>query len=296
MNNSKNLDIDNILPNKPNPFNSPSFQVLLDLKKALAQTGCHLYMLDDILENFADECSDLRDECDKIFMAHNYNPKNVKFVQSVAYEICPERFELPSVALKILDFLERMQSPSGYVEFQKSQLVEILHLTDSERKGLQKTLDLLEETGFIEAVYKPPKGSKLPCQYKINRSVTWAGKQEPIENKIALHNKIKTSKPFEPKYTRGCKQIKINQGSKIVNCCFLEPCKRPPEAQKKIEFTATNNEPDNSTKENIPSLCPNVNCNNNEPKNQDVDVTENNLTQMTIYDILGQASPYRPQQ
>ena len=96
--------------------------------------------------------------------------------QDTTSPTCPERYELPVEEQAILGLMERIQNQtSGAVAVYKTVFASVLHLNDRQRKSLQKYLDHLTEMCFLTCIYKPPRGSKKPGVYIVNRAVSWIG-------------------------------------------------------------------------------------------------------------------------
>ena len=92
----------------------------------------------------------------------------------------------------------------------KAIFVDVLHLTQSERKGLQKTLNSLEKKNFIFCIRPYKAGSTKPPVYKINRNVTWIGKQDKtIDKKIDIPG-------FKQKYKRIVQPTVLPDGKTIL--------------------------------------------------------------------------------
>lgn len=85
----------------------------------------------------------------------------------------------------------------------------MLHLTQSERKGLQKTLNSLEKKNFIFCIRPYKAGSTKPPVYKVNRNVTWIGKQDKTDKKINIPG-------FKQKYKRIIQPTVLPDGKTIL--------------------------------------------------------------------------------
>ena len=193
---------------KPNPFNSNSIQSMLDIQKAMFI--CEIYLTDwnDILAEL-DRNTIFRETADKIMNTHKYPDNRIKLVQSAIYDECPERFELNATETKVFDLMERLQDQiTGYVSVIKAIFVDVLHLTQSERKGLQKTLNSLEKKNFISCIRPYRAGSTKPPVYKVNRNVTWIGKQDKTDKKINIPD-------FTQKYKRIIQPTVLPDGKTI---------------------------------------------------------------------------------
>lgn len=195
---------------KPNPYNSDCIQALLDIQKALFMCDCRLTDSEDILAELQQN-EELRETADTIMHSHKYPDNRIRLVQSAIYDECPERFELNETETKIFDLMERLQDQTtGYVSVIKAIFVDVLHLTQSERKGLQKTLNSLEKKNFIFCIRPYKAGSTKPPVYKINRNVTWIGKQDKtIDEKIDIPG-------FKQKYKRIVQPTVLPDGKTIL--------------------------------------------------------------------------------
>ena len=94
---------------KPNQYNNPIVQALLDTKKLLWDEDIQLDNIDDIIEEFENN-EHLRESATKLWTSHKIPDKSVRFIMSLVYNCCPERFELPRDEQLILDLMERIQN------------------------------------------------------------------------------------------------------------------------------------------------------------------------------------------
>lgn len=160
---------------KPNPYNHPIAQALLDIKQVLWDLEIYLTDIDDIIEEINTN-EEVRERALRLWLSHRFPEKSIRFMMTLIYDGCPERYELPIEEQAILGLMERIQNQtSGAVAVYKTVFASVLHLNDRQRKSLQKYLDHLTEMCFLTCIYKPPKGSKKPGVYIVNRAVSWIG-------------------------------------------------------------------------------------------------------------------------
>lgn len=193
---------------KPNPFNSSCLQALLDIQTAMERLGMGLTDIRDIIADFKEKDSELREAADQINHAHEYPDKSIGFFQSARYDKIQEFYELPRAEQILFVLMCSIQDPrTGLVTVRKGVFADALHYTDTERKNMQKYLDDLTTKGFLRCIYR--QTNKKPGEYKINQGVAWIGKQE----KKGL-SKIHIPK-FTAKYMIGKDTVILPDGTKM---------------------------------------------------------------------------------
>lgn len=227
---------DNTKFKKPNPFNHPLIQALLDIKRLLYSEGYELDNIDDILEELMDENNKLlRDRGSAIWDSHKFPDKSLKFIMSAIYDKCPQRFSLPLEEQALLGLMEHIQAQtSGGVVVKKGDFVKALKFTNTQRKNLQASLDHLTECGFLECIYRPPKGSKKPGVYKVNNNVSWIGNAEKTEISINVKN-------FDGKYKQTTETILLPNGKKMLCGTLSEVLPKQTSGEKKGIVAGNNN-------------------------------------------------------
>ena len=221
--------------NNQNPYNNPLLQALLDVKRLLWDEGLDLDNIDDIIAEFQDKSNnDLRERANQIWQHHKFPEKSIKFMMSLIYDKCPERFSLPLEEQAILGLLERIQCQStGGVIVKKGDFVNALNLTLTQRKKLQASLDHLTQLGFLTCIYRPPKGSKKPGIYTVNRGISWIGSSN--DNAPALH-----IKDFTRTYNQTTETVILPDGKKM-KCGTLSPYLPEQTPEQKNGVTADQN-------------------------------------------------------
>ena len=193
---------------KPNPFNSSCLQALLDIQTAMERLGMGLTDIRDIIADFKEKDSELRETADQINHAHEYPDKSIGFFQSARYDKIQEFYELPRAEQILFVLMCSIQDPkTGLVTVRKGVFADALHYTDTERKNMQRYLDDLTVKGFLQCIYR--QTNKKPGEYKVNQGVAWIGKQEKKEL-----SRIDIPK-FKAKYMIGKDTVILADGTKM---------------------------------------------------------------------------------
>lgn len=256
---------------KPNPYNNPIAQALIDIKRVLWDLGITLTDIDDILEEMnANE--ELRERASKLWLSHKFPDKVIKFIMSLIYDGCPERYELPIEEQAVLGLMERIQNQTnGAVAVYKTIFAKVLHLSDRQRKNLQGYLDHLTETGFLKCIYKPPKGSRKPGIYIVNRAVSWIGTGTDNVKDLKISNPMA--------YKQIPETVILPDGKKII-CGSLGEWL--PEEQIEDEKVSTDQDADpiNDPAEPFNGSAPQDDSTRDKRKNQDSTVNMQNVEEM----------------
>lgn len=167
---------------KPNPQNNVIIQMILDLIAVINELGYEMYDIREILAEMKTN-DELRIAVTNKFNAHRYPHNVLRFIMSSTYNVCPERFELQPEEQLILDLFERIQDQNtGCICISKNDLCSFLKFSQPQKRSLQKFLDSLTEKGFLEAIYRQPRGSRQPMVYRVNSQLSWIGNRNRIIN------------------------------------------------------------------------------------------------------------------
>lgn len=240
---------------KPNPYNHPIVQALLDIKQVLWDSEIYLTDIDDIIEEINTN-EEVRERALKLWLSHRFPEKSIRFIMTLIYDGCPERYELPIEEQAILGLMERIQNQtSGAVAVYKTVFASVLHLNDRQRKSLQKYLDHLTEMCFLTCIYKPPRGSKKPGVYIVNRAVSWIGTGTDSAKGLKIKN--------PGTYKQIPETVILPDGTKVICGTLGEIPKKDEEANVKDAGPVDN------TAEPLQGSAPQDNSNQDTRKNQD---------------------------
>ena len=193
---------------KANPYNSDTLQALLDIRAAIERQGTGLTDINDILDEYMQDESELRTIADQINHSHKYPEKSIEFSQSARYDQKALFYELPRGEQVLFNLMCDIQDPqTGYVTVIKHMFVKVLRFTDTERKHLQSYLDDLTEKGFLICHYRPT--NKKPGEYQVNQAISWIGKRDKRD--------INRLQRFKPEYTIGKATVILEDGKKATS-------------------------------------------------------------------------------
>lgn len=248
---------------KSNPYNHPIAQALIDIKQVLWDLEIYLTDIDDIAEEINTN-EEVRERALKLWLSHKFPEKSIRFIMTLIYDGCPERYELPIEEQAILGLMERIQNQTtGAVAVYKTDFARVLHLNDRQRKSLQKYLDHLTETCFLTCIYKPPRGSKKPGIYIVNRAVSWIGTGTDNAKGLKIKN--------PGTYKQIPETVILSDGTKVV-------CGTLGEIPKKEKEVSADQDTDliNNTAEPYNGSAPQDDSNRNNKKKQ-VSVVNSNM-------------------
>lgn len=243
---------------KQNPYNHPIAQALIDIKRVLWDLDVCLTDIDDIIEEINTN-AEVRERALKLWLSHKFPEKSIKFIMTLIYDGCPERYELPIEEQAILGLMERIQNQTnGAVAVYKTVFTKILHLNDRQRKNLQAYLDHLTETGFLTCIYKPRRGSKKPGVYIVNRAISWIGTGTDNAKTLSIKN--------PGTYKQILETTILPDGTKVICGALGEIPKEQTDEEVNADQDA---DPVDNTAEPCNGSAPQDNSNQDTRKNQD---------------------------
>lgn len=259
---------------KPNLFNSSCLQALLDIQTAMERLGMGLTDIRDIIADFKEKDSELRETADQINHAHEYPDKSIGFFQSARYDKIQEFYELPRAEQILFVLMCSIQDPrTGLVTVRKGAFADALHYTDTERKNMQRYLDDLTVKGFLQCIYR--QTNKKPGEYKVNQGVAWIGKQEKKEL-----SRIDIPK-FEAKYMIGKDTVILADGTKMDSGTLkliFDDVKETEQTEERKRASADQN---TDSAESHSDSEPQEHSNQVEPKNQDISSSADNMQKIS---------------
>lgn len=236
----------------PNPYNNPIAQALIDIKRILWDMELYLTDIDDIIEEINTN-QEVRERAVKLWLSHRFPDKSIKFIMSLIYDGCPERYDLPIEEQAILGLIEHIQNQTtGAVAIYKTVFAKVLHLNDKQRKNLQNSLDHLTAVGFLTCMYRPPKGSKKPGIYIVNRAISWIGTKTDNAKGLKIPNtRIYKQIPETVILPDGTKMICGTLGERLPDNTNKKTADADQSADRSTETPNVSVCQDNSTKLNI---------------------------------------------
>lgn len=171
------LDVDK--KKDPNPHNSSVVQALLDAIRFANEE--ERPTLEEALK-VVNKNATLRKSADQVFQAHEYADEAIEYTKVATYTKDPGIFELTSDAFKILMLFNSVASQKGYIRLSVSTIYDITHIR---RNNIIVSIKELIEHQYIAAVTDPPKGSKIPPVYLLDRRYLRNG-HEPSQSDIEL--------------------------------------------------------------------------------------------------------------
>lgn len=259
---------------KPNPFNSSCLQALLDIQTAMERLGMGLTDIRDIITDFKEKDSELRETADQINHAHEYPDKSIGFFQSARYDKIQEFYELPRAEQILFVLMCSIQDPrTGLVTVRKGVFADALHYTDTERKNMQRYLDDLTVKGFLRCIYR--QTNKKPGEYKVNQGVAWIGKQEKKEL-----SRIDIPK-FKAKYMIGKDTVILADGTKMDSGTLkliFDDVKETEQTEERKRASADQN---TDSAESHSDSEPQEHCNQETSENQDISSSADNMQKIS---------------
>ena len=165
----------------PNPTNSAVIQAVLDAITAAQEskddtaTAALQTALQALQRN-----KRVMHRADMIYNSHRYPDKSIKYTKTATYDQCPTRFCLSHNAQVVYDFLASIMTQQGLVRISQSYIADILRL---KRTSVRQAITELCQYHFVAVYSKPPRGSKTPPTYMIDRRIMRSG-QDVSDNDI----------------------------------------------------------------------------------------------------------------
>lgn len=208
-----------------NPNNSTIIQAVLDIMAA-ADPIKHKDLLAE-LSRVTDALTNdrrLQHDADQKFHGHLYPDKSLTFAKTSLYNDCPERFQLSAEAQVIMGLFERTASQEGLVRIPQGVIAAHFRMG---RATIRKAIDELVRYQFVVVYEKPPRGSKTPITYLIDKQVTCSGK-DPTIAEISTFSKLKQAGPGRKKlsasvsYQQAILSVKRDDGTLIKIGTLIE--------------------------------------------------------------------------
>lgn len=162
-------------------------------------------------------------KADAKYNSHRYPERVITYTKVATYNQCPERFALSHGAQAVLSLFASIASQDGLITIPQSDLASILH---TNRQQLRRYIDELCQYQYIAIYDRPPRGTRKPITYLLDRRIVRTGK-DPNDTEITNFNAMATGARQNlddiPAYEQATLTQKSSDDNKIIRIGTVIP-------------------------------------------------------------------------